>query len=95
MSAMANRTVLVDNNTWNNTHIATVGETLILRAPTPTCHLFSLILQSDDSSIPVLTLFIPSEYLTARSLGRFYSTLSPHPILSYSTFPCRPCPRHY
>lgn len=25
MSAMANRTVLVDNNTWNNTHIATVG----------------------------------------------------------------------
>ena len=24
MSAMANRTVLVDNNTWNNTHIATV-----------------------------------------------------------------------
>ena len=28
MSAMANRTVLVDNNTWNNTHIATVGESL-------------------------------------------------------------------
>ena len=26
MSAMANRTVLVDNNTWNNTHIATVGK---------------------------------------------------------------------
>lgn len=25
LSAMANRTVLVDNNTWNNTHIATVG----------------------------------------------------------------------
>ncbi|CAI0628678.1 unnamed protein product [Linum tenue] len=24
-TAMANRTVLVDNNTWNNTHIATVG----------------------------------------------------------------------
>ena len=23
---MANRTVLVDNNTWNNTHIATVGK---------------------------------------------------------------------
>ena len=29
MSAMANRTVLVDNNTWNNTHIATVGKSLI------------------------------------------------------------------
>jgi dolichyl-diphosphooligosaccharide--protein glycosyltransferase len=25
ITAMANRTVLVDNNTWNNTHIATVG----------------------------------------------------------------------
>ncbi|KAL9649936.1 hypothetical protein ABK040_003058 [Willaertia magna] len=25
LTAMANRTVLVDNNTWNNTHIATVG----------------------------------------------------------------------
>jgi dolichyl-diphosphooligosaccharide---protein glycosyltransferase len=25
MTAMGNRTVLVDNNTWNNTHIATVG----------------------------------------------------------------------
>ena len=25
LSSMANRTVLVDNNTWNNTHIATVG----------------------------------------------------------------------
>lgn len=28
MSSMANRTVLVDNNTWNNTHIATVGRAL-------------------------------------------------------------------
>ena len=25
---MSNRTVLVDNNTWNNTHIATVGKVL-------------------------------------------------------------------
>ncbi len=25
MSSMSNRTVIVDNNTWNNTHIATVG----------------------------------------------------------------------
>lgn len=24
-TAMANRTVIVDNNTWNNTHIATIG----------------------------------------------------------------------
>ncbi|EQC37096.1 dolichyl-diphosphooligosaccharide-protein glycosyltransferase [Saprolegnia diclina VS20] len=28
MSGMANRTVIVDNNTWNNTHIATVGRAL-------------------------------------------------------------------
>nr|ADB65765.1 oligosaccharyl transferase [Dunaliella salina] len=27
-SAMSNRTVLVDNNTWNNTHIATVGRAM-------------------------------------------------------------------
>ena len=25
-TAMANRTVMVDNNTWNNTHIAMVGK---------------------------------------------------------------------
>ena len=25
ITGMSNRTVLVDNNTWNNTHIATVG----------------------------------------------------------------------
>ncbi|RZC92679.1 hypothetical protein C5167_007601 [Papaver somniferum] len=24
-TAMANRTVIVDNNTWNNTHVATAG----------------------------------------------------------------------
>ncbi|KAK9727769.1 oligosaccharyl transferase stt3 subunit [Basidiobolus ranarum] len=28
IAGMANRTVLVDNNTWNNTHIATVGKAL-------------------------------------------------------------------
>lgn len=27
---MGNRTVLVDNNTWNNTHIATVGRAMAL-----------------------------------------------------------------
>ena len=26
---MSNRTVIVDNNTWNNTHIATVAKTLV------------------------------------------------------------------
>jgi dolichyl-diphosphooligosaccharide--protein glycosyltransferase len=28
--AMANRTILVDNNTWNNSHIAQVGKVLLL-----------------------------------------------------------------
>lgn len=28
ISGMSNRTVIVDNNTWNNTHIATVGKAL-------------------------------------------------------------------
>jgi len=28
ISAMANRTILVDNNTWNNSHIATVGRAM-------------------------------------------------------------------
>ncbi|CAG9464123.1 unnamed protein product [Pedinophyceae sp. YPF-701] len=32
-TAMANRTVLVDNNTWNNTHIATVGRAMASREP--------------------------------------------------------------
>lgn len=26
ITAMANRTVIVDNNTWNNTHISRVGQ---------------------------------------------------------------------
>lgn len=28
LTGMANRTVIVDNNTWNNTHIATVGRAM-------------------------------------------------------------------
>uniref|UniRef100_A0A7S0S2X5 dolichyl-diphosphooligosaccharide--protein glycotransferase n=1 Tax=Chlamydomonas leiostraca TaxID=1034604 RepID=A0A7S0S2X5_9CHLO len=28
ITAMANRTIIVDNNTWNNTHIATVGRAM-------------------------------------------------------------------
>uniref|UniRef100_A0AAV1THW9 dolichyl-diphosphooligosaccharide--protein glycotransferase n=1 Tax=Peronospora matthiolae TaxID=2874970 RepID=A0AAV1THW9_9STRA len=31
ITTLANRTVLVDNNTWNNTHIATVGRVLVSR----------------------------------------------------------------
>lgn len=32
ITAMANRTILVDNNTWNNTHISRVGQ---VGAPAP------------------------------------------------------------
>jgi len=28
---MSNRTVIVDNNTWNNTHIATVGLAMYIK----------------------------------------------------------------
>jgi dolichyl-diphosphooligosaccharide--protein glycosyltransferase len=28
ITAIANRTVLVDNNTWNNTHISRVGQAM-------------------------------------------------------------------
>lgn len=28
ITAMANRTVIVDNNTWNNTHISRVGQAM-------------------------------------------------------------------
>ncbi len=28
ITAMGNRTIIVDNNTWNNTHIATVGRAM-------------------------------------------------------------------
>ncbi|CAD5227448.1 unnamed protein product [Bursaphelenchus okinawaensis] len=31
LSAMANRTVIVDNNTWNNTHISRVGQAMASR----------------------------------------------------------------
>jgi dolichyl-diphosphooligosaccharide--protein glycosyltransferase len=30
ITAMANRTILVDNNTWNNTHISRVGQAMAL-----------------------------------------------------------------
>mmetsp|Transcript_22784 Transcript_22784/g.37497 ORF Transcript_22784/g.37497 Transcript_22784/m.37497 type:complete len:193 (+) Transcript_22784:2-580(+) len=31
ITAMGNRTIIVDNNTWNNTHIATVGRAMASR----------------------------------------------------------------
>ena len=31
ITAMANRTILVDNNTWNNTHISRVGQVRVIQ----------------------------------------------------------------
>lgn len=42
ITTLANRTVLVDNNTWNNTHIATVGRVLTSR---------------EDDALPILQSF--------------------------------------
>ncbi len=33
ITAMANRTILVDNNTWNNSHIAQVGKVRLIPPP--------------------------------------------------------------
>jgi dolichyl-diphosphooligosaccharide--protein glycosyltransferase len=50
MSGMANRTVLVDNNTWNNTHIATVGACLSLRvACVVRCVSVCVLMRSGDA----------------------------------------------
>ena len=37
ITAMANRTILVDNNTWNNTHISRVGQVHVLVIRYPVC----------------------------------------------------------
>nr|CCA17694.1 dolichyldiphosphooligosaccharideprotein glycosyltransferase subunit putative [Albugo laibachii Nc14]CCA18340.1 dolichyldiphosphooligosaccharideprotein glycosyltransferase subunit putative [Albugo laibachii Nc14] len=39
LSQLANRTVIVDNNTWNNTHIATVGR---------------ILMSSEEEALPIL-----------------------------------------
>lgn len=43
-TAMADRTVIVDNNTWNNTHIATVGKAMA--SPEKKVY-YSLVFSSD------------------------------------------------
>ena len=43
ITAMANRTILVDNNTWNNTHISRVGQVSVAsnRQKVVACNAFS------------------------------------------------------
>lgn len=45
ITGMSNRTVLVDNNTWNNTHIATVGRAMA--SPEKEAHEISLSLDAN------------------------------------------------
>lgn len=63
IAGMANRTTLVDNNTWNNSHIALVGmamssnETVAFRVgalPSPSCplHIASLTISALFSPLP-------------------------------------------
>lgn len=44
ITGMSNRTVIVDNNTWNNTHIATVGRAMA--SPEEEAHKISLSLDA-------------------------------------------------
>ena len=39
ITAMANRTILVDNNTWNNTHISRVGQVSHMTVSSMSCDL--------------------------------------------------------
>jgi dolichyl-diphosphooligosaccharide---protein glycosyltransferase len=44
ITGMSNRTVIVDNNTWNNTHIATVGRAMA--SPEEDAHKIALSLDA-------------------------------------------------
>ena len=54
MAGMGNRTVIVDNNTWNNTHIATVGRVDILG----TSHLYRHWLVAKIKRIPLFVAWM-------------------------------------
>ena len=45
ITAMANRTILVDNNTWNNTHISRVGQVFTFFRDSDLCKLGIILLQ--------------------------------------------------
>lgn len=56
ITAMANRTILVDNNTWNNTHISRVGQ--VCKYPSP--YLVPIILLSVVCRSRLWTTSMPS-----------------------------------
>lgn len=54
ITAMANRTILVDNNTWNNTHISRVGQVIVLYSHSCNIMIFWL---TSKVIIPLLCIF--------------------------------------
>jgi len=50
ITAMANRTILVDNNTWNNTHISRVGQAMA----SPEEHSYSIMKELDVDYVLVI-----------------------------------------
>ena len=50
ISSMANRTILVDNNTWNNTHISRVGQAM----SSPEEHAYEIMRELDVDYVLVL-----------------------------------------
>jgi dolichyl-diphosphooligosaccharide---protein glycosyltransferase len=62
---MSNRTVLVDNNTWNNTHIATVG----LAMSSPEDEAFEICERLDVDY--VLVIFGGHSYYSGDDINKF------------------------
>lgn len=65
ITGMANRTVLVDNNTWNNTHIATVGKAFA--SPEKEAYKIAKSLDADY----VLVLFGGMSYYSGDDISKF------------------------
>ena len=65
ITGMSNRTVIVDNNTWNNTHIATVGKALV--SPEKEAHAVATSLGANY----VLVVFGGVISLTGDDLAKF------------------------
>ena len=65
ITGMANRTVLVDNNTWNNTHIATVGKAFA--SPEKEAYKIARHLDADY----VLVLFGGMTYYSGDDISKF------------------------
>jgi len=65
ITGMSNRTVLVDNNTWNNTHIATVG--LAMSSPEADAYEVAQSLDVDY----VLVIFGAYNYYSGDDINKF------------------------